>query len=215
MGIQNYFRRYDYIHESQKMLFDFYSKHALSFLVTYWNINQTKTVWDNDTMMGGSYERIGQLSGTRWDRYLLLPVYFPDEISVSFDGNENGYVKEQETTVTIPSTYNITPYPGDIVKLEQGYLQNNDNHPIFIVTNCDIHPNTDKRFWKLKLQVFQSRTVDEILLQTQDTYVFFEYDKNIYPIDQATELAKLLSKNVLLKDQLLKMWDPNKGFYTS
>ena len=214
MGIQNYFRLYQYIHDYQKMQFDYYSKHALSFITTYWNLNQEKTVWDDKLMMGGSYERVGTLSGTKWNRFLLLPVYFPDEISITFDGTETGVNKEQETTITIPSSYGIIPYEGDIVKLEQSYLQTDDKYPLFIVVNKEIYPNTDKRFWKLKLQVFQSKSVDQIMAQTEDTLVFFEYDKQIYPLEQATRMAQLMSQNESLRDKLAKTWNPNSGFYT-
>lgn len=212
--MQNWTRLYSYIEEYQKLLYDVYSKHAVAFLTTYWNINKDVTVWDDNNLLGGSYERVGDLTGMRWDKYMTLPIYFPDEISVAFDATDTGQIKEQETTIVIPSTYGITPYPGDMVKLEQSFLRpDTDTYPIFVVSGVEIHPNTDRRFWKLKLKVFESRSIEELDLQTEDTYVFFDYDKKIHTLEESIELAKLLAKDEELKERLKNMWDPDRGFY--
>lgn len=216
MPIQNYQRLYSYIHDYQNLLYDYYSKHAIAYLVTYWNINPTTTVWDNKNLMGGSYEWMGQLSGVKWNKYLLLPIYFPEEISTSFDGQEIGQVKEQESSITIPSSYGITPYAGDIVKLEQQYLSSDNNtFPIFMVTGIEVHPNTEKRYWKLKIKVFQSRTVSDIENQTDEVFVFFDYDKKIHTLAESITLAKLLNKDENLKHRLDGLYDENSGFFNT
>ena len=74
--MQKYTRIYDYIEDYQRLLYDYYSKHVVSFLVSYWNLNREATVWDEEYIMGGSYERIGELTGMKWDKYLLIPVFF-------------------------------------------------------------------------------------------------------------------------------------------
>jgi len=212
--IQNWVRLYHYIHEYQNLVYDFYSKQAVAFLVTYWNLDRTATIWDNRDMMGGAYERTGDLTGLKFNKYLLLPIYFPEEINTAFDATEHGQVKEQETTIVIPSTYGITPYPGDFIKLEQQFLcPSNDTYPIFIVTGIEIHPNTERRFWKLKVKVYQSVDIQVIENQTSGVFVFFDYDKNIYPISEAMYLSTLLSKAEELKGRLDKSWDPLTGFH--
>ena len=212
--MQNWTRLYQYIHDYQNLLYSFYAKHAVAFLTTYWNINKEVTIWDNRDMMGGAYERTGDLTGIRWNKYLLLPIYFPDEITSPFDGTETGLNKIQETSIVFPSEYGLTPYAGDIVKLEQQFLRpTNNTYPIFMVEGIDIHPNTDYRFWKLKLKVHHSTTTDVIDDQTEDTFVFFDYDKKIHPIEEALSLARLLEKNAELKSRLEEIYDPNTGFY--
>lgn len=212
--IQNWVRLYHYIHEYQHLVYDFYSKQGVAFLVTYWNLDKENTIWDNKDVMGGAYERTGELTGLKFNKYLLLPVYFPDEINTMFDGSETGLNKEQESSFVIPSSYGITPYPGDFIKLEQQYLQSsNDTYPIFVVTGIEIHPNTEKRFWKVKIKVYQSVSIDKVNEQTSGQFVFFDYDKQIYPIDQAEYLANLLSKSEVLKDRLQGSWDALTGFH--
>ena len=85
---QKYQRTYEYIHEYQSLVYDFYSKSAVAFLTTYWHINTSETVWDEDGIGGGPYEQVGELSGMRWDKFLLIPVYYIEEVQTPFDAQD-------------------------------------------------------------------------------------------------------------------------------
>lgn len=213
--MQLYQRIYAYIEDYQRLVYDYYSKHSVAFLTTYYNINTAATIWDDEHLFGGYYEKIGELSGVRWDKYLLLPVYWIEDIATSFDGQDIGLVKENETHLVIPSSYGITPYPNDIIQFEQSYLRpTNNTYPIFEVTGVEIHPNTDRRFWKLTVGTSESHDThhlnDEMV---EDTYVFFDYDKKIHTVPEASFLTKMMVKNETLKGNMTNMWDPNSGFY--
>jgi hypothetical protein len=210
--MQNWERLYEYIHEYQELVQDYYSRHGVAFLSTYWNINKEKTVWDKQQMYGGAYEKTGELSGMKWDKYLLLPVYFAEEISTGFDGSEIGLIKEQETSIVFPSVYGITPYANDVVKFESEYLQSeNDTYPLFKVTGVEPYPNTEKRYWKLRLKVYESKAIERLEAKTEDTYVFFDYDKKVHTVEEATTLARMLAKDEELKTNLVDMWNDNAG----
>ena len=212
--MQNWTRLYSYIHEYQSLVYDYYSRVGVAFLINYYNLDTEDTIWDDEDLMGGYYERLGKLSGIKYNKYLLLPVYFIEEITTSFDGRDEGLVKEQETSFVIPSVYGITPYVGDIVKLEQSYMRPENNvYPLFIVTGAEIHPNTDRRFWKLKIKVYHSDSQHDVEDQVSETFVFFDYDKKIHTLDDATTLAKLLYKHDNLRGRLKELFDPNSGFY--
>jgi hypothetical protein len=212
-NFQNYTRLYQYIHEYQSLVQDYYSKCGVAYLVTYYNINVNNTVWDNDKIFGGAYERIGNLSGMKWNKYLLIPVYWSEEIVTAFDGDEKGYVKQNETSVVIPSTYNITPYPGDYIKLEQEYLRpTNDIYPIFIVAGIEVYPNTDKRYWKLRIESKYPTTI-ELEEQVENTFAFFDYTKKIYSIPQSTFLTRMMLKSESTKERLDDLYDYNSGIY--
>jgi len=211
---QNYRRLYEYVHEYQKLIYEVYSKTVNRFLVTYYNINKETTVWDDEFVFGGSYERIGDLTGMRWNKYLLLPVYYPDEVSTAFAGEDIGYIKEGESSITFPSSYGIQPYPGDLVKFEQAFLRpTNDTYPIFIVTNAEKSVNTDKTFWKLKIEVRESEITTHADRQLSNIFTFFEYTKKIYEISDASFLTKMLDKNEALRARLKELYDENSGFY--
>ena len=214
--MQNWERLYEYIHEYQELVLDVYSKHGVAFLTTYWNINKDTTVWDKKQMYAGSYEKTGNLSGMKWDKYLLLPVYFAEEISTSFDGSETGLIKEQETSIVFPSIYGITPYANDIVKFESEFLQSeNDTYPIFKVTGVEPYPNTEKRYWKLRCKVYESKGTEKLESKTEDTYVFVDYDKKIHTVEEAKTIARMLVKDEELNTNLTDMWNDNAGLIES
>jgi len=210
--MQNWERLYEYIHEYQELVLDYYSKHGVAFLTTYWNINKDTTVWDKQQMYGGAYEKTGELSGMKWDKYLLLPVYFSEEIATGFDGSDIGLVKEQETSVVFPSIYGITPYANDIIKFESEFLQSqNDTYPLFKVTGVEPYPNTEKRYWKLRCKVYESKGTEKIEVKTEDTYVFVDYDKKVHTVEEAKTIARMLAKDEELKTNLSDMWNDNAG----
>jgi len=212
--LQKYERLYSYIREYGQLVYDYYSKHGIAFLTTYYNINTTETVWEDENLLGGAYEEVGEYSGIKFNKILLLPVYFIEEISTAFDAQETGLVKENETSIVIPSSYGITPYSRDLVKLEQSYLRPTNNiYPVFVVSGVEIHPNTDRRFWKLKLEVFQSKTTTQVDNQVENTYVFYDYDKKIHTLEDSESLTKLLTKNSTLRATLKDLYDENSGFY--
>ena len=215
MSTQKFERIYDYIHEYQRLIYEFYSKDVVAFLTTYYHIDTGDTVWEDENLFGGAYEKVGSLSGIKWNKILLLPVYYIEEINTAFDAQDIGYVKDNETHFVIPSTYGITPLPNDKLKLEQEFLRtNNDTYPVFSVTGVEKSVNVDRLFWKLKVEVEQSVTTTQLDLQLSDTYTFFEYDKKIHSIPDAQFLTRLLAKNETLRDRLSSsLYDGNSGYY--
>lgn len=213
--IQNYERLYQYVHEYQNLLYDYYSKHVVRYLVTYYNLDVDETVWEDEDVFGGAYEQTGDLTGIRRNQILLLPVYFPEEITTAFDGEDVGYNKTTETTIVIPSSYGFKPYPHDIIKLEQEFLRpTNDVYPLYTVTGVEIHPNTDRRYWRLKCQIFQSESMDSVDEQVSNIYSFVEYDKQIHTLEDAQFISRLLYKDSLLKPILKDtLFDDRVGFY--
>lgn len=215
MSTQKYERIYDYIHEYQRLVYDFYSKDVVAFLTTYYHIDTSTTVWEDKNVFAGSYDRVGEFSGVQWNKILLLPVYYIEDVSTAFDGQDIGYIKENETTFAIPSTYGFIPLPNDKIKMEQSYLRpTNDTYPVFNVTGVEKSTNTDKTFWKLKVKVEQSITISQLELQVSNIYSFFEYDKNIHTLEDAQFMSRLLSKNEDLKTCISQnLYDTRSGFY--
>jgi len=215
MSTQKYERIYDYIHEYQNLVYDFYSKDVVAFLTTYYHIDTQETIWEDENLFAGSYDRVGEYSGVQWNKILLLPVFYSEEISTAFDGQDTGYIKENESSFTIPSTYGFTPLPNDKIKLEQSYLQpTNDVYPIFNVTGVEKSVNTQRTFWKLKVKVEQSVTNEQLNLQVSNIYSFFEYDKKIHTLEDAQFMSSLLSKNEDLKSCITNnLYDSRSGYY--
>lgn len=214
MTIQNYERIYEYIHEYQNLVYDYYSKHVVAYLVTYYNLNVCDTIWEDEDIMGGAYSTTGEYSGIKRNKILTLPLFYAEEMSTLFDAQEIGQVKENETTFVMPSTYGFRPYPNDVLKLEQDYLNPTSNiRPLYIVTGVEIHPNTERRFWKIKCKTFQSKKVQEVEDQVTNVYSFVEYDKKIHSLDNSQFIARMLYKHSSLKPLCKNLFDSRCGFY--
>jgi len=214
--MQYYQRIYDYVYEYWQFLYEIYEKHAIAYLVTYYNIDKNVTVWDNDQIMGGAYERIGDLSGIKYNKYLTLPVFFIEETETTFDAQEIGYVNEGATGFVIPDQYGITPYPGDIIKLDQKglYFNEADNtHSLFSINGVRKQTPCDRTFWHCSCVVEQSRKETELVPQLNKTYVFFEYDKKVHLLEDSISLTKMMVKNETIKARATAMFDENSGFY--
>lgn len=213
--MQFYNRLYEYIQEYFELVYKYYSRHAVAFLVNYYHISEEDSIWQTDKLYGGSYERIGDLSGIKYDKYLLMPIYFIEQAGAEFEGTEEGYQKRSETTMVFPSSYGITPYAGDYVKFEQSYLRPiDDTHPLYTIGGVEKATNTSITFWKTNLYVEQSRTTNELDNQTNNVYIFFDYDKQFHSLDESESMTLLMKKNDELRSIIKeKFYDPNSGFY--
>jgi hypothetical protein len=214
MSTQKYERLYFYVHEYQKLVYDFYAEDVVRFLVTYYNMNIPKTIWEDENIFGGPYEWTGDLSGIKRNKILVLPVYYVDQVVTAFDAEETGYNKDNETTFVIPSTHGFIPYPQDIIKVEQHYLRpTNDVYPLYVVSGVEISANTDRRYWKLKVETFQSETLASVDAQVENIYSYVEYDKKIHTLYDAEFMARLLVKDSNLRPTLKNLHDERVGFY--
>jgi hypothetical protein len=211
--MQNYNRINDYFVDFWKTLYSYYAKHGIAYLVTYYNLDKDSTVWDNTDLMGGYYEKIGQLSGVRWKKILTLPVYFIEEIDTIFDAQETGLVNEGLTGFVIPSDYGFTPHHNDIIKLYQDYVQEDDRYALYVIAAIQKQTSGDRVFWKLGCRVEQSRTTTEIDQQVSDVLVFYDYDKKVHELSESISMTRLLAKNEAIRNNLNNLYDQNSGLY--
>lgn len=215
MGNTNFNNIFDYIHEYQRMVYEIYANNVVPFLATYYHIDVTDTIWEDEDVFAGAYDRVGEYSGIKWNKILLLPLYYTEEVTSVFDGQDIGLIRELETSFVLPSIYNITPLVGDKIKFEQDFLRPTNNvFPIFNVTGRESSVYTDITFYKLRVKVEQSITETQLDRQVEDTYAFFDYDKRIHSIPNSTFLTRLLLKNDIIREKLKNLfYDKNSGFY--
>jgi hypothetical protein len=211
--MQNYNRIYDYFVDYWKTLYEYYANHAVAYVVTYYSLDQPNTVWDNENLMGGYYEKIGALSGVRWKKILLFPVYFITEIDTIFDAQEGGLLTQGELDFVFPATYGINPVANDILKLYQNYIQEDDRYALYVVTGTQKQTSGDKTYYKCRARVEQSRTIDDIEPQVSSQLVYYDYDKKIHLVDEAATMTRLLSKNSAIRTNLNNLFDQNSGLY--
>ena len=211
--MQKYNRINDYFEDFWTLLYDHYSKHGQSYLVTYYNLDTDQTVWDNENLMGGYYEKIGSLSGVKWKKILTLPVYFIGETDTIWDATESGVINSGNSNFVIPSSYGIVPHFNDIIKLYQNYLQDDDRYTLFSVAGIQKQSPGDRTYYKCSVVVEQSRTTTELDLQITDTLIYYDYDKKIHELNNSITMTNLLTKNESIRANLKDLFDQNTGLY--
>jgi hypothetical protein len=98
--------------------------------------------------------------------------------------------------------------------LEQDYLRpTNNTYPLYNVGGVEKSVNADRLFWKINVSLEQSVTETQLNLQVENSYTFYDYDKTIHTVDDATFMTRLLSKNEDLRAVTKSLFDDNSGFY--
>lgn len=197
--MQRWLRIHEYAYQYQKWVYKVYAEHGPAYLCTYWNLDLPHSIYDGTVLDWGTYTKMGNLSGFKWRKILYLPVFQTEQIVPTFNADEEGFTKKEQTSsFLLPTEYCFQPSPFDFVKFEQNVLQPEKNdHPLYQVVNFDKATNTDKTFWKVNLRVDYhiQHEIDEKLSQV---CTFFDYTKKIYEAENGTFLFRLLEKNRML-----------------
>ena len=204
-----FIRRYNYASDYYKTVYELYTDVSPAYPCTYYNIDWDKSVYD-ESLMGGSYERggLGELSGIKYRKIQMLPIYNVESIQPSYDGSETGFnMKESEqTSITFPSSYGIIPYPWDIVFFDQAFMfRGQETAVAFVVKNKELSTYGDITHYRLRLEAAGSGRGDAIRKvedQVVDKYVFLEVTKKTHPSHLASLLLTLQDRNDTLTENI-------------
>jgi hypothetical protein len=210
-------RRYNYIEDYFKFAYELYRNEYPAMPCTYYSLDFENSVMDKEILDAGAYERfgLGNLSGLKWKKILMLPVWNIDQVQPTYESSEKGLILQDSewSQVTFPSTYGIKASELDFVLFEQDFAQTDLNiKPLFVVTQINMaHYGDYFNMWQCRLKVVHDRLSLE--KQISSYWMFLEYSKMIYPAENANILLKLERKNKLLTDNLYSMYNENVGFY--
>jgi len=181
-----------------ELLYQYYSTAGVRVPVTYYNLDLPNSVHDSDTLMGGSYETMGNLSGYLWKKILMLHVYNLEQINFTLNADESGVgFHNKMTSLFIPTTYEFLPAIHDFMIYDQIQWRSDpfrDEIPMYEVVNLEKASSAQISFWKLTLKG-SSRTKHEIEKQLSGNFTFVDYEKKIYRTSDAIYLAKQMEKN--------------------
>jgi hypothetical protein len=215
--MEPWIRRYNYIEDYFKFAHDLYTNEYPAMSVTYYNLDFDSSIMDKDILNAGSYERygLGDLTGVRWKKILLFPVWGIESIQPNMEPGEKGLlIQESETTQIIyPSAYGIKASELDFVVFDQGFMQTDSNiKPVFVVTQVNLEHYGDYfNMYQCRLKSISNRL--DLEQQISSYWMFLEYSKRIYPAENANLLLKLQRKNKILAENLYSFFEDNIGFY--
>ena len=214
--MQPWIRRYNYISDYYNTIYNIYTNVYTGYPVTYYSVDWNESVYDKK-LMAGSYEKngVGTLTGIKFKKILLLPVYGIEQITPSNSAGEKGMTMfESETSnISFSSDYGIKPYEWDVVHFSQDFMSpdNNDDSPVFVVRNTSPATYGNMTHWQCALRVAPYRLGD-VKQQISSEYMFLEFTKRIHRLDTAAILIKLQQRSGSISDNLRDLFH-DTGFY--
>lgn len=216
-----FLRKYNYINDYFYNTYRLYAEEYVhAYPVTYYSIDTVNTVWDDENLMAGSYEKsqVGPLSGVRWRKIRFLPVFGMTPMTpVNNETGEEGgitYENSLETEISFPSIYGLKPLENDFVDLSFGFLsQKPIRKMLFKVGGINLaHQNDYYQIYQCKLQI-AGTTTDSLEKQVSREFMFYEHDKIIVPYENGQLLTALQEKAVSAALTVNSLLDPKISVY--
>lgn len=197
MYSQKWYLNYQYPLDYFELLYNYYSAAGNRTPLTYYHLDLSNSVCDKTILAGGSYQRFGELSGRRWKKINMLPVYNIEQVQLALTSDESGNNFNSNTSFFLPTIYQIQPHVHDFMIYEQ-IKERDDPYtaytPMYEVNNVEKTSQAKLTFWKVQLEV-SGNIKDQIEKQLSGNYTFVEYEKQIYPTSDAIFLQKMIVKN--------------------
>lgn len=206
--MQPWIRKHNYSQDFFYTAYKLYAETHPSYPVDYYKINKDMSIMDDEyheergtpKMDSASYEKhnVGELSGVKFDKILSFPVHGLDAVQPSSESGERGGLSAYDSMVSkidIPQIYNFTPIEGDAVDINFGLKQDGKNNDfMWVISKIDYaHFGDYLNIFRCTIVPAHFLTYD-IEKQLNNIYMFFEPEKNVLPVSNATFLYKIISK---------------------
>lgn len=216
--IQPWIRKYQYIRDYYETVYNIYTEEYPGYPINFYTVDWENSIYDRN-LMGGSYAKmgVGELSGIKWKKILLLPVYAIEQIQPENTADEKGVtmIESERTSCVLPSTYGLKPCEWDIVHFHQDFMFPNkpqDIEPLFIVQNVNLATYGEMTHYQMRLKVAPFKR-DQLEKQISSYHMFLEFTHKIHDIDVAAFLLKLQNKNTQLANRLKDLFHDPTGLY--
>jgi len=211
--MQNWYRFYFYPEEYLKIVYQYYAVHGVAYPCIYYHCDLEHSNCDQDVLDAGPYETLGDLSGLVWEKINMLPIYNTEQVNVTFNADEKGFLKNnQETSFNIPSEYKILPTNFDFVYFYPFIFKEKDKTENFYqIRHFEKATNTDITFWRIYVKTahkFKEKIDNQIIKDL----TFIDWLKSIYSTEDSLKIMKQLSqtkKNNMRENH----YSPNSGLY--
>lgn len=212
-------RNFNYIQDYYSIVYKIYSEcYIASYPVTYYSINMEKSIFD-DELNTFSYlkDNVGSLSGIRFNKISMFPVYGIEQIRPTFSSSEKGGITYSEgvlTKIVFPSVYGLKPLEGDYVDLSFGYGGEVFlNNMIYLVNSVSIvHQGVTFQLYQLDLRV-SNVIKSQLEQQVVEDFMFYEFNKRILPLSNVTYLLKIYKRLSDVSNSINSLFDNKTGFY--
>ncbi len=175
-------------------------------VVTYYRLNQQQSIMDKTLLMGGTYERVGQLSGLRFDQIINFYVAGSEQIVPLLNAEEKGVLVDYRTTIMFPKI-DFEPTMYDFLVFT---IANEVVGPVFQVVNFSLSYmqnavpiyKADIKGVGIPLNLLQKQAVN--------IYGYTDIDHAIHPINEYNMIINSYQIVSNLESNIIR--DPISGF---
>jgi hypothetical protein len=216
---QTYTRRHNYISDYFHTVYERYISTYQSFPINYYSMDTSSTIWEEDRLRGGTYEKngIGELSGKKFKKIYELPIFQLTSIQASYDSNEMGGLTlsgSMQGNFSLPQVYGLKPNKEDVIDLNFGFKNTgNPSKTLYIITNYDLaHHGDEFNLYKCDIKVAPF-TKDDIEKQLTEIWKFYEPSKSILPYTNTSILYKMIRRAEKNSDNLKNLYHGRTSLY--
>jgi hypothetical protein len=212
-------RRYNYIEDYFHTVYEYYISHYPAYPVNYYSLDFDNSIYDDDMLLGGSYEKtgVGELSGIKFKKIISLPVFGTQAVQPSPDSAEDGGLHSSNSmmsSVLIPQIYDLKPVENDVLDINFGFKNTSKyTRALFIVTNVNLaHHGDQLNLYYLNLQIARFEK-NELEKQISSYWQFYEPTKKILKLKNANLLTKITVKAEQNIENLKNCFDEKVNLY--
>lgn len=209
---------YNYIQDYFLNAYKRYMQIPGSYPVTYYSLDKASSIWEDEMILGGSYSHrgVGDLSGVKWKKISMLPVFFIDQMIPQNDSTNRGFTLEGtlRTQVAFPSIYGLEPSPDDRIDLSFAFSNNDQPFKhIYTVNNYNLaHIGEYFNIYQLQLAIDNSN--GDIEKQISSYWTFYDFEKKIIPMDNAKVLMSIQERaGNIIRDVNDNNFDRQSGLF--
>jgi len=164
-------------------------------VVTYYQLDQENSIYDKDTLFGGSYERVGKLSGLKFKKILNFYVAGSQQVTLTLNSQDMGSLIDYRTNVMFPDIIKPTMY--DFLQFT---VAGTPVGPLFQVVNFSL------AFMQETVRIYNCDIigvgipVTEIEKQVSSVWGYTDIDHKIHPAEEF--------RNILLAYENVKKLEP-------
>ena len=185
--MQPIIRLTNYIEEYKKLVYDYYAKVNNIVYSTYYQLNYKSTQYDPHYLQ--TYHKTGEHSGRKFKKVHMVPLTAVQQVIPSMDAGERGvsFSYNTITAFTIDSSVGLVPHVGDIA-----YFEIEGDYVKWEVINVEFSGPLDNPYYRCSIRQLKLR--DNFEMHVDEEYMYVEYSKSIYSIEDATNFIYLIAR---------------------
>ena len=167
MAITQITHYYGYLEEYTQLTHEIYSEAQPAVFCDYYSLDKINSIWDDNYI--SSYQDVGDLSGLRWNKVSLYPVFFSEGTPATLNANEKGTTREDSIrpSVVVPHSNCLEPKIYDFLV----FTNLNGESLVYQVMNLEYDMPNARAAFKLNLKP-SHHTIAEINAVTSGLYVY-------------------------------------------